>query len=73
MPLYRVFCELEDGYGGKTMTRIGHTYTVMHKCIEAAIRASVRYGVAEIKDDSLRMSERLIAVFRNGKSVGYLK
>lgn len=69
MAMYRVYVTLEDEYGLPAYARVGRTYGDIKKAIEAARRASERYGVAELKDDAMRLSERLLSVFRKGHQV----
>lgn len=70
MAMYRIYIEIEDDYGCRCPTRIGHTMANLKKATDAALHASEVYGVAELKDDSRSLKERLLAVFRKGHKVG---
>lgn len=70
MPLLRLYATLRDDYGCSSVVRVGHTYTAIHKALEAARKASMRYGEVEVKDDSVSIHHRLLSVYREGKQVG---
>lgn len=67
MAMLRVYAEIQDEFGVSSTVRIGHTFTKIHKAIEAARKASLKYGVAELKDDLQSVHSRLLEVFRDGR------
>lgn len=67
--LYRIYAPVPDEWGNTEMQRVGRTFVSIHKAIKACEKASLRYGVAELKDDSRSIYDRLLSVFRNGREV----
>lgn len=65
--LLRIYAEIPDEYGGKTLSRVGKTFTNVHNALEAARRASIRYKIAELHDDAMSVHVRLLEVFRDGR------
>lgn len=70
MSLYRVYATIPDEMYGPTYARVGHTFGSIHKGIEACRKASLKYGVAELKDDGRAVYDRLLTCFRDGKQIG---
>lgn len=69
MAQYRIYAPVPDEWGNAETKRIGHTYADIKKAVEAARKASQRYGVAELKDDARSIYDRLLSVFRDGRQV----
>ena len=70
MPLLRLYTTLRRDDGVSSVVRIGRTYTAIPKALKAAQRASMTYGVTEVRDDSVSIHHRLLTVFREGRQVG---
>lgn len=69
MALYRIYAPVADEWGSTTVQRIGRTYASIKKAVEAGCRASLKYGVAELKDDARSIYDRTLAGFRNGRRI----
>lgn len=69
MAAYRIYAPVPDEWGNTETRRVGRTYGDIKKAIQAARKASERYGVAELKDDTRSIFDRLLSVFRNGREV----
>ena len=68
--MLRIYAEITDDWGGASVARIGHTFTSIHKALEACRKASLKYGTAELKDDSVSVHIRLLEIFRDGRPLG---
>ena len=70
MPLYRIYTVIKDEFGQPSYARVGKTYAVLHKAMTAARKVSETNGIAELKDDSRSIYDRLLTIFRDGRQVG---
>lgn len=68
--LLRIYAPVPDPWGGSEVRRVGHTFGSIHKAMEAARKASLKYGVAELKDDARSIYDRLLTAFRDGHEIG---